>query len=274
MLAKKPNSRRNLDIAIRRLAGSDADAIKLRTTMANTIVGQMMPSGVVKGGSSLKIRFGDSNTRFTTDFDMARVCDLNDFVYRFGINLEKGWGGFTGRIVRQSPATPEGVPSQYVMQPFNVKLDYNGSPWCTIGLEIGHDEIGDADEAEYLIDASIADLFSELALPSPSPVPLMPLPYQIAQKLHGVSESGSKRAHDLIDLQIIVACGSVDWKKTKDICGRLFSYRRAQAWPPTILKGEGWDALYFDQAAGLGVIQDVDGAVAWANDLVAKINES
>ena len=48
------------------------------------------------------------------------------------------------------------MPERYVMQPYEVKLSYLGSPWCTVVFEVGHDEIGDADEAEYVLprDAS------------------------------------------------------------------------------------------------------------------------
>lgn len=35
------------------------------------------------------------------------------------------------------------------MQPYDVKLDYLGKPWCTVPLEVGHNEIGDADAADW-----------------------------------------------------------------------------------------------------------------------------
>lgn len=72
MTVAPPNSRRNLDIAISRLAKGQTDPQRLKPLMANAIVGQMLPSGAVKGGSSLKMRFGDSVTRFTRDLDAAR----------------------------------------------------------------------------------------------------------------------------------------------------------------------------------------------------------
>lgn len=273
MLSRKPNSRHNLDMAIYRLAGSDAAFVRLRTILANTIIAQMMPEGAVKGGSSLKMRFGDLSTRFTNDLDTARKSDLKSFVSEFADNLSEGWNGFTGRIVRREPATPKGVPAEYIMQPYDVKLDYCGRPWCTINLEIGHNEIGDADNPEYGIAQDITNIFEELALPEPAPIPLMPLHHQIAQKLHALSTPGCSRAHDLIDLQIITILGDVDWEKTSDTCVRLFSYRNGQAWPPTIEKGEGWDSLYRSQAAGLEVIPDVDDAIVWANELIARLSE-
>lgn len=272
MLKNAPNTRRNLDIAIMKLASSEAGAVRLRTTMANTIVAQIMPEGAVKGGSSLKMRFGEAATRFTTDFDTARSIGLEEFVSRFSENLAQGWNGFTGRIVRREPASPEGVPPRYIMQPYDIKLDYRGRPWCTVGLEIGHDEIGDADEPDYILDESIVRVFRELALPVPDPVALMPLHHQIAQKLHGASEVGSRRAHDLIDLQIIIANGEINWAETKRTCERLFSYRREQVWPPKVTANDRWDDLYASQAKGIDVLQDVGEAVAWANDLIARIN--
>ena len=57
----------------------------------------------------------------------------------------------------------------------------------------------------------------------------MRLEHQIAQKLHGVSEPNSIRAHDLIDLQLIVDNSLIDYKKVKDICIRLFNYRKMQS---------------------------------------------
>lgn len=73
----RPNSRRSLDIAIERLARDSEDAIRIRRNMSNTIVGQLLPDGAVKGGSSLKLRFGDGATRFSRDLDTARVSDVD-----------------------------------------------------------------------------------------------------------------------------------------------------------------------------------------------------
>lgn len=56
-MVKKPNSRRNLDMAIRRAFGDDR-FVQMRTLIANTIVARMLPDGVIKGGSGLKMRLG------------------------------------------------------------------------------------------------------------------------------------------------------------------------------------------------------------------------
>jgi hypothetical protein len=50
---KPPNSVRNLEAAITRLADDRGfPFIRVRRSIAHTIVGQMLPAGVVKGGSA------------------------------------------------------------------------------------------------------------------------------------------------------------------------------------------------------------------------------
>lgn len=271
---KRPNSRRNLDMAIDRLAAGTQDPLRLRIALANTIVGQMIPEGAVKGGSSLKMRYGDGATRFTRDLDTARVSDMEEYARKLEASLKEGWEGFTGTFVRREPAKPRGVPGEYVMQPYDIKLSYNEKPWCTVPLEIGHDEIGDAEDPDRGIAREIVDAFVALGFPEPKPVPLMRIEHQVAQKLHAASGAGSARAHDLVDLQLIVARESVDYSAVRQVCRRLFAYRRQQAWPPTMVKGDDWDELYLAQSEGLEVLPTVDDAIEWANDLVNRIEES
>lgn len=44
--------------------------------MADAVVAQMLPDGAVKGGSALKLRFGDEGTRFSEDLDTVRASDM------------------------------------------------------------------------------------------------------------------------------------------------------------------------------------------------------
>ena len=270
---RQPNSRRNLDAAITRLARESSGVQRIRLVIANTVVGQMLPNGIVKGGSALKLRYGNEVTRFTKDLDTSRKADLEEFLVELRERLEFGWNGFTGKVVRREPAKPEGVPNQYVMQPFEIKLSYNQKSWLTVPLEIGHNEIGDADEPEFNLAEDIVELFTALGFPEPEPVALMPLHHQIAQKLHGTSEKGSNRAHDLIDLQVMSLRSEIDYPKTKETCVRLFAYRDLHTWPPIIRKEENWESLYESQSEGLPVAASVDEAINWANNLISRIDK-
>ena len=82
----------------------------------------------------------------------------------------------------------------------------------------------------------------------------MKLEYQVAQKLHGVTEARSKRAHDLIDLQLIDSLHRLDFVRTGEICRQLFRYRRKQPWPPTVVKNEKWAEIYSVQKGNIGNI--------------------
>lgn len=267
----RPNSRRNLDIAIERLANSSADAVRLRRVMANAIVGQLLPDGAVKGGSSLKLRFGDGVTRFSKDLDAARVSNINVYSERLETALIAGWNGFTGKLVPGKQAAPKNVPAGYIMQPFEVKLFYNGKSWLTVPLEVGHNEIGDADDPDMLVPEDVSRIFVALGFPPLDPIPFMRLEHQIAQKIHALTEDRSDRVHDLVDLQIIMKEGAPDIKTIKPLCIRLFDYRGMQDWPPQISMQTDWEIGYAAAAEGLDVL-NLEEAIVWGNDLIQQIN--
>ena len=268
---KRPNSRRNLDAALERLVGR-ADLVAKRAVVANAIVARLLPGGAVKGGSAIKMRLGDGATRFTTDLDVARASAVGDFSERLAESLAAGWEGFAGVLAEGRQAHPAGVPPQYVMRPYSVKLSYNGKPWMTVDLEVGHNEVGDADGPDLVAPEDANAILEALGFPPLGPVPVMALRHQIAQKLHAASAPGSMRAHDLIDLQLLDGAYEGDYSDVRETCLRLFAYRKMQAWPPTIVGRAGWGTAYADQFPGGDLIPDVDGAVAWANSLIARID--
>ena len=271
MQVKKPNSRRNLDTALERLVGKQ-NLVAKRTVIANAIVAQMLPNGATKGGSAIKMRLGDRATRFTTDLDVARASTLDEFSERLASTLAVGWEGFTGTLIKGRQAHPEGVPPQYVMQPFAIKLSYNSKSWITIDLEVGHDEIGDADKPDYVLPDDANSILEKLGFPPLGPIPVMALRHQIAQKLHAVSTPGSTRAHDLIDLQLLDTAYKGDYADVRSTCVRLFAYRGMQTWPPLIEEGANWETLYSSQLPDNKLIPQVSEAVTWANSLIAQID--
>jgi hypothetical protein len=259
-----------LEQRIRNLEGTEELAIRRRVGMALVVVGQMLPEGAIKGGSAMALRYG-RGTRFTQDLDAARVQPLARFRSDFEDSLAVGWAGFTGRLIEKAAPRPTGVPTAYVMQPFDVKLDYRGRPWCTVKFEIGHNEIGDADEPEYQLADGLGQLFTEVGLEAPKPVPVMRADHQVAQKLHAVSEPGSERVRDLVDLQLLDKGEDLGLAQVKATCIRLFEYRRQQAWPPTIETGAGWGTLYEAAVEDIDALPDAEAAVAWVNEFVQRI---
>ena len=258
---------------LKNLEGDEILAFRRRTTMALVVVGQMLPEGAVKGGSAMALRYG-STTRFTLDLDAARVRDLATFRADFEERLREGWGGFTGRLVERTPPKPTGIPVSYVMKPFEVKLDYEGRPWCTVPFELAHNEIGDADHPEFALAPSISEMFTEVGLPAPDPVPVLPADHQVAQKLHASTVPGSDRARDLVDLQLLSTREQLDLAMVRATCIRLFDYRKAQAWPPSVVEGADWVTLYAEAAEGLEVAADVAGAIEWLSEFITRIDQA
>lgn len=272
---KRPNSAANLIRAIKRYCGVNQDDIRLARAMADVIVGQMLPGGVVKGGSSLMFRYGGAVTRYTKDVDTARSVELEAYLESLRLKLAEGWNGFTGKIVDVEPPSPPNVPKPYLMMPYDIKLQYLGKSWMTVRIEIGHNEIGDADAFETMLPDDIVAAFVDLGFPKPNEIPVMKLSYQVAQKLHAVSGINSDRAHDLIDLQLIDKYSILDLGDVRSKCERLFKYRCEQAWPPVIIKGDRWSLVYNEAYTTLRkpemVLSAVDDAIEWVNEFVNRI---
>ena len=274
-----PTNLRSLETRIGNLARSQARPVRrVQRAVANTVVGQMLPPGVVKGGTAMKLRVGEAASRFTPDLDATRSADLtlDDYLDELADRLEAGWGGFTGAIEELEPPQPEGVPAEYVMQPFDIRLAYKGRHWLTVPFELGRDEIGSTRQHESRVADDIVELFAALGLDKPDPIPVLALDHQIAQKLHACTAvnpktGGNERAHDLVDLQILAQEEPVDFAAVAATAERLFAARRSHPWPPAVVAYDGWGTLYAQAADGLDVIGNVTDAVAWANDFIARI---
>ena len=89
---KRPLTCVNLIKAIGTLSVGQ-DPVRLSRAIANVIVAQMLPDGVVKGGSSLLFRYGRYGSRYTRDIDTARVMELESYLKQLNEALSHGWNG-------------------------------------------------------------------------------------------------------------------------------------------------------------------------------------
>ena len=260
------------DAAVRRSVAPG----RLHYTVASTVVLQMVPYGVAKGGGAIRHRVNEHAARLTKDLDYSRGedVDLDMFVDTFNERLAVGWNGFTGVFKKMKKATPEGVPTEYVMDPFEVKLTYLNKPYRTVVFELGHPEAGSTNEPVERLGSDIAQIFTEIGLPQPKPVRVMSAEHQIVQKLHACTgPEAASRAHDLVDIQILAAVEDLDYLAIAVIGQRLFSYRQRHQWPPTVVAHDGWNGLY--QSAREDVINDtvlatVDEAIDSVNSIIER----
>ena len=275
-----PSNLNHLQSLISKIASERGREVKrVQRAVANTIVGQMLPPGVVKGGTAMKLRVGEAGSRFTPDLDASRshAISLDDYLDQLAERLAAGWHGFTGAITPGRVPQPEGVPDDYIMKPFEIRLSYKFKTWLTVTFELGRDEVGSTVTFESRMASDIAEIFTALGFPQPDPIPVLALDHQIAQKLHACTSIDPKtgeneRAHDLVDLQILEQEEMIDLAASGVTARRLFISRGRQAWPPAVRAYSRWDTVYAEAADGLGVLGTIDEAVGWANAFVALID--
>jgi hypothetical protein len=274
----KPRNLRSLEARINNLAREQGRPLRrVQRAIANTVIGQMLPPGVIKGGTAMKARVGEASSRFTPDLDVARAAMLNldEYLELLDDALADGWEGFTATLAAVDPPAPDGVPAEYIMQPFDIRLAYEGSHWLTVRFELGRDEIGSTEQSEHRLAHDLIELFETVGLPRPNPLPVLAVEHQVAQKLHACTSVNPKtnrneRAHDLVDLQILDQDESIDMTAVSNVAARLFASRRTIPWPPQVRAYDGWDALYSEAADGLDVVPDIDAAVRWANEFIQR----
>jgi hypothetical protein len=102
-----------------------------------------------------------------------------------------------------------------------VKITYQGSEFATVKLELTLDEIDSIAEHETLLSTHIAELFTNVGLPSPNPVPVISVEHQIAQQLHACTSANHMgvhdRANDLIDIYLLCKYEQIDLMKLAQI---------------------------------------------------------
>ena len=257
-------------------------AARARTLVAVTVVAQMLDGlrdsdgkhlFVFKGGAGLQMRFG-SQARATKDLDAAYREDMDLMVEQVTAAVAEGWSGFTGRITNVEPITRAGVsPAPIRMK---IKLQYRRRNFMTLPFEVSAAEASSVDDPELV---PIAVNLEPLQLQGPDELPLLPLRYQIAQKLYTCSEPSTDgatndRARDLADLDLIedLAVYDDDFPVIRQACVEIFDARQKHPWPPVVAPAAGWEAIWADLAAKNGLEMTLEQAIAAANVFVERID--
>lgn len=251
------------------------DAGRKVKIMANVIVAQMLPQSALRGGTSLKIRFGDASTRASKDLDVARSMDRELFLAEFRDNLSLGWNGFTGELLESKKISrPINIPHGYITETWKVKLYFNGNPWLNQEIDLGHDEIGDTLDCDFESSDEINKWFELCGLPMPSPIPVIKPHHQIAQKIHALTAKPEERIHDLVDLQVILNSMEIDRKLVESTCVKLFKFRKAHDWPPVLEYKEESTELYVNAVEETGAIDNLEEALDWFNNLIKSLQSN
>jgi len=270
---------------------------RARVMLCTLIVSQMLPDAVaIKGGMGIKLRFGERGTRATSDLDVSTCSRGEEFEQVFRARLAEGWGAVppSKGERRRSPDAPDRVAftasvrvaklhnpglarPEYVMHPYRVSIAFLGNAWGALDVEVSDPEIGLHAHPRKEIDGELAWFGGYFSFGELQPVELVDLEYQIAQKIHAVTDPAYERAHDLVDLQIL-------WNVEPDLpllnrlCVGTFGWRNQQLWPPLPLRQmEGWALAYADAReetevnGHTPVLANVAVARDWLGEIIERI---
>lgn len=221
------------------------------------------PRFVLKGGVAIELRlrtgaratqdvdmiFRGPNAELTEALDTAFAQPYRDFVFQRGEPVDRG---------------PHA-------KGFDVRLAYQTRVWGTVRLEISSSGIS-GEEVE-LVPAINLEVFQ---LAGPAEVACLSLRFQVAQKIHAVSERPldreNRRFRDLLDLLILRDLVD-DLGSLRVACEGTFAHRATHAWPPHLdIPDDSWRDGYALLAMEVGLdVTDVETAAAEVRSFIAAI---
>jgi hypothetical protein len=253
-----PVRRLNLRVASMMLAGA----------LARSIDDEGAPVFLTRGGVSMELRAGEK-ARGTRDVDLVLRGDPGSLLAHFDTAFAEDYEEFS--FERDEPQPLE--LRQHVHR-IRVKAAFRSKPFMTIVVEVGPVEAGGEDMEELP-----AHDLSTVGLDGPEIIPVLAIPWQVAQKLHAVTEpplrlhGENPRYWDLIDLQILEAMIDGSLAPVKGACVRTFAARAQQPWPPRVTIYPDWPERYRTMATSLGMpITDVGEAIELIHDLIRRID--
>jgi hypothetical protein len=250
----------------------------------NLRVASMMPAGALRravdddgaivfatrGGVAMELRAGEK-ARVTGDVDLVLRGDPESLLAHFDASLADDYEEFS--FERNEPQPLELRPH---VRRIRVKVAFRTKPFMTLVVEVAPVEAG-GDEIEEIA----AHDLSTIGLDGPDIIPVLAVRWQIAQKLHAVTEPPLRpggenlRYWDLIDLQLLQALTGENLAPVKDACQRIFAARGQQPWPPHITTYPDWGDRYTTMASSLDMpITDLDEAVEVVHALIHAIDAS
>lgn len=192
--------------------------------------------------------------------DPAALADLLD------AGIREPYNGFTFRRseIGHLPFRPD-------VRTLRVQVGFAGKVLCSPHLEIAPAETG---EEEFITIAG-HDL-SVVGIDGPEIVPILADRWQIAQKLHAVTERfpggrENPRFRDLVDLHLLRSL-EPDLMAVREACERVFAARNQQPWPPSLETPANWAPGYSALAAELSLgVRTVTDAAATVREFIEEI---
>jgi hypothetical protein len=240
---------------------------------------------LLKGGTLLQHRLS-ATARPTKDVDGLVRGDLDAFLLALEDALAEPWGPLT---LRRGEVEVVNVPTKIVKpRRFDIIIALRGVTWRRIQFEVSADESGIGQDFEVIEPPPV----SGFGLPDPEALVAIAMRFQIAQKIHAVSdpheppESINDRARDVVDLLLLrdlAETGSPTLAEIHAAGAALFQARAdeaqqlglpARTWPPTVVGHAHWGDDYKRAAAPASIELSLDAAVAEINAWIGQVDKA
>lgn len=241
---------------------------------------------LLKGGTLLQHRL-NATARTTKDVDGLVRGDLDEFLLALEHALGEPWGPLT---LRRGEVEVVNVPTRLIKpRRFDIIIELRGVTWRRIQFEVSPDEAGIGGDSESIE----APPLSGFGLPDPDTLVGIAMRFQIAQKLHAVSDphdpptAVNDRARDVVDLLLLrdlaADSGSPTPADIRQAAVAVFGARAdesrqlgypSRAWPPTLVAHPHWGRDFTRAAASASVDLSLDEAVAEVNAWIDAISNA
>src|SRR5271163_932774 len=241
---------------------------------------------LLKGGTLLQHRL-NATARTTKDVDGLIRGDLDVFFRVLEDALAQPWGPLT---LRRGEVEVVNVPAKLIKpRRFDVIIEFRGITWRRIQFEVSPDEAGIGQDFEAIEPPPL----SGFGLPDPDTLVGIAMRFQIAQKIHAVSDpheppgSINDRARDVVDLLLLrdlaVETGSPTLAEIHAAGVALFRARADEAkqlglptrtWPPTVVGHTHWGDDYKRAAVSASIELSLEAAVAAVNAWIRQIDKA
>ncbi len=244
------------------------------------------PLFLLKGGTWLQHRL-NVKARATKDIDGLVRGDIDTFLTELAPVLAMPWGPLT---LRRGQVEIVDVPTR-VIKPrrFNIHLQLRGVPWRRVQFEIAADEADIGQDMEVVTPTPL----NAFGLPDPDLLAGIAMRFQIAQKIHAVSDPHdpptaiNERARDVADLLLLRdLTREVGFPRLTEIRSAsiaVFAARAAEAvqlgrtprpWPPTLTTHSHWNNDYQRAAATTDLPHSLSDAVTAVNAWITEIDQA
>lgn len=244
------------------------------------------PLFLLKGGTLLQHRLS-ATARPTKDVDGLIRGDLDEFLLALEDALDQPWGPLT---LRRSEVEIVNAPTKIIKpRRFDIIIALRGVTWRRIQFEVSPDESGIGHDCELIEPPPLRGF----GLPDPDTLAGIAMRFQIAQKIHAVSdpheppESINDRARDVVDLILLqdlaAETGSPTLAEIHRAGAALFDARADEAhqlglpprtWPPTVVGHAHWENDYKRAADSASIDFSLDTAVAEINAWIGQIDNA